>query len=186
MKSVLLYSGGLDSACAWWILDKPPVLFVGGNNGPARSASFGELKAIAKQKEVSKEFDQSLIAVRANLEIFQRPAEWHFPREQLLCQIAWANGFDEAIISWNKSDGTTEKWANAAIEKFQGACWTGSNHFNVRMPFINKTKAEMVSEAIAKGCPPEFLYASHSCVRSSTACGECNNCKDREVALANV
>src|SRR5690606_37902726 len=104
-------------------------------------------KAIAKQKEVSKEFDQSLIAVRANLEIFQRPAEWHFPREQLLCQIAWANGFDEAIISWNKSDGTTEKWANAAIEKFQGACWTGSNHFNVRMPFINKTKAEMVSEA---------------------------------------
>lgn len=177
----LLYSGGLDSACAFFILCKPFAFYAGGLNGPARTANVGEMTAIEMQREIAPEFAAKLRAVEIDFRPFMRPGKWQFQRDLLCCLAAWAAGFDEVSIAWCKDDGPTPESA-AKVAKLQAAA-VGFG-FKVSFPLVHLTKAELVERALNAGAPIEFLYASHSCVKGVEPCNNCLNCKQRAKAFA--
>lgn len=171
----LLYSGGLDSSCLWWLLGKPPALHFGGPLGPAREAWEGEKNAIMAQCKICPEFERALKIAAFDFRPFMRENVWMFPRDQICCIAAWASGADSVAIGWVKEDGTTLDWAMKCKAKLEAT--VGMPGFTVNFPIINLSKRQLVERALALGAPMEFLKASYSCVRNATPCGECNGCK---------
>lgn len=177
----LLYSGGLDSSALWWALGKPAALYCGGSFGPARHANLGEMDAIERQMQICPEFADKLTIRDIDFRPFMRGGEWHLPRDQVMCMLAWAAGFDGVMIGWCRDDGTTQAWADQQAARFAQCV---GNDFVVTFPAVKLTKRQMVRRALRRGCPPAFLEASHSCVRQSDGhCGQCDNCVQREAAL---
>lgn len=181
--TTLLYSGGLDSACAWWLLGKPRVLHLGGKNGPARDAWEAEERAIEEQCRICPAFAKALKRVDIDFRPFMREGVWFYPRDQICCIAAWALGCDHVSIGWCADDGTPPAWARIQKARFEGAVGDG---FQVSFPILGSWKIDMVQRALALGAPLEFLAASYSCVRSSKPCGECLGCTQREAALAGL
>lgn len=182
--TTLLYSGGLDSACAWWLLGKPRVLHLGGKNGPARDAWEAEGKAIDEQCRIWPEFAKALRRVEIDCRPFMRPGAWRYPRDQICCITAWALGCDSVVIGWCADDNTPPYWARIQKARYEGA--VGEDDFKVSFPLLGSWKRDMVQRALALGAPLEFLAASYSCVVSSTPCGQCLGCTQREAALGGL
>lgn len=181
---VLLYSGGLDSSCAWWVLGRPAALYCGGSFGPARHANLGEMAAIENQLEISPEFRRALNIMEFDFRPFMREGEYRMPREMICAQLAWARGFDTIQIAYTKDDGVSESWAATQAENYGAA--VGMKGFRVEFPVRHLTKRELVRQALKAGAPPGFLRASHSCLNASTACGKCKSCKQRKAALRGI
>lgn len=178
MRSVLLYSGGFDSACAWYVLGKPDALYVGGEFGPARNANAGEMAAIVKQRGIDPEFSARLRLIRFDFRPLMRPGKYDFPRDLILCQLAWAAGYDHVMIGWVKDDGTTPEWAERQSKNI--GRHVGMQGFKVSFPVVSQSKRELYDAALDAGASPEFLHVSHSCLRSSEPCGECKACVQRQ------
>lgn len=178
----LLYSGGLDSACAWWILGKPPALYVGGEHGPARDANDGEQAALRAQSAMVPEFARALQRADIDHRPFMREGSWMLPRDELACLAAWARGFDAVAFAWTREDASPGH-ASRIAAKLANITPT---LLAIRFPVVTLTKAELVARARAAGAPAEFLLASHSCVRSAMPCGTCLNCRQRQAALASA
>lgn len=162
-------------------MGKPECLHFGGPNGPARDAALGEAKALDTMCRISPEFAKSLRVADYDFRPFMRSDKWLFPRDQICCISAWAAGYDSVSLAW-VTDDTTPYDAAVMRSRLEGAVGLGG--FRVEFPVIGMTKVALVSQALAMGCTMDFLNASHSCVRSSTPCGVCNNCKKRAEALA--
>lgn len=176
---VLLCSGGLDSACLFYICGKPITLYIGGSNGAARDANASEIKALSLLKKFSEEFAKQFRAILIDLRPFMRANEYKFPREQLLTMLAWSHGANTVLLGWNQNDLTNETHITAMAEKLKG-----SIDVKVEFPVWYKNKAQIVREALQLGATREFINASFSCVRQSGShCGQCDNCIERFVAL---
>lgn len=182
--NTLLYSGGLDSACAWWILGKPAALHFNGPNGPARDASDGEREAIRRQVAICPEFASALRVAVLDFRPFMRAGTWQFPRDQICCITAWAHGCDSVALGWCKEDGLRP--GDMETQKARLEASVGMRGFTVHFPVLHMTKAEMIPAALKAGAPMEFLEASHSCVRDVEPCGECNNCRHRVAAFESA
>lgn len=176
---VLLYSGGLDSACAWWVLGTPPCLYVGGIHGPARWANMGELAALNAQRVSCPEFAGALRQKPLDFRPFMRADEYMMPRDELCMLAAWAEGFDGAMLAWTREDAPTQH-AQDVCEKLRAVV---PFDFAVSMPVAHLSKAELLAAALEAGAPPDFVLVSHSCVRAATPCGQCKNCRQRHAAL---
>jgi len=176
----LLYSGGLDSSCAWWMLGKPAALYVGGIHGPARWANVGELQAMNQQRLICPEFAGALRQKPLDFRPFMRHGEYMLPRDEICMAAAWAEGFDEMFLAWTREDCPPGRAAEICARIAGGFPFP----FKVTMPFVELSKAELVKAAMGAGAPPEFILASHSCVRGSAHCGQCKNCRQRQEALS--
>lgn len=178
----LLYSGGLDSSCLWWILGKPPALFFGGPGGPARDAGIAEATAVHRQWAMCKDFADKLTVMRLDFTPYMRPGQWEFPRDEVSVLAAYGAGFDGVSFGWCKDDGMTEAKALSASRRLR-AVVPEKFPFAVEFPAWNLTKAEMIAKALEAGAPREFIEASYSCVTSAEPCGVCLNCGQREAAF---
>lgn len=179
MAKCLLYSGGMDSACAWWVLGKPRCLYVGGMNGPARWANAGELDGMNRQRVICPEFAAALIVKPVDFRPFMRDGEYMLPRDELCVMAAWAEGFDAAMLAWTSEDAPLEHGL-LVCERIEKAL---PFPFKVSMPLASLSKAKLLQAALDAGAPPEFVLVSHSCVRGAAHCGQCKNCRQRQSAL---
>ena len=178
----LLFSGGLDSACAWPVLGRPQAVYCGGSFGPARHANLGEMDAIHKMLEISPEFRQALHIIEYDFRPFMRDSgDYHFPRELICCALAWARGFDHLMVAFVKDDGMSAGWARAQEANFGRTI--GMKNFRVSFPVAHMTKRELVEAALDNGASREFIEASYSCLAASKACGKCKSCRQRVEAL---
>lgn len=180
----LLFSGGFDSACAWYALGRPPALYCGGPFGPARHANKGEMRAVERMCEVDSEFASKLVVVEHDFRPFMREGVYDFPRDLVTCALAWGAGFDHAMMAWVKDDGVTPEWANRQRDNF--ARHVGMPGFSVSFPVAHLSKCELLQRALRSGASVDFLAASHSCLVSSEPCGECKSCWQRNEMLAEV
>lgn len=186
-KTVLLYSGGLDSAALFYALGKPAALYVGGMFGPARYASVGETLAIARQREISPEFDRALEIVSVDFRPFMRPRRWDFARETVLALAAWGAEYDEAMYGYVQEDGMNRNHVRKQCKRIADAVGTTEEPFKVSFPAWRLDKTALVKRALDKGATPEFLAASYSCVVDPLeACGKCKGCEGRKRALKAV
>lgn len=180
-RDVLLLSGGLDSVCAWYVLGKPNAIYIGGEYGPARAANEGELRAIVAIRAADRELADKLTLVRFDFRPFMREGVYDFPRDMLVCQLAWAAGFDHMMMAWVKDDGATPEWAERQARNI--GKHVGMPNFRVSFPVVHMSKAELINAALEAGAPREVIRATHSCVRAGRPCGECYACKRRASAL---
>lgn len=182
-RTALMYSGGLDSACAFFVLGMPDALYFGGDvNGPARYAGLGELMALKAHTRI---VPGRIRALEFDFGPFMRTdpqrGQWTHPRHQLCAMLAWAEGYDRVLFAWCKDDNTGDALPRFK-QKFEGA--VDMPGFSVEFPVIQYSKAELIGKALEAGAPIEFLNLSHSCVvRGDKHCGKCVNCRQRRAAF---
>lgn len=185
MKTALLYSGGLDSLCAWYVLGKPDAVYIGGEFGPARDANVGEVAAINAHCGLNESFRRRFYFNEFDFTPFMRDGEYHMPREMICTQLAWAMGYDRILIAFCADDGITPEWAEVQSRNFGLA--VGMAGLTVEFPVAAMTKADLVATALKRGATPEIIASSWSCVRQSEIpCGKCQNCKQRKTALSTL
>lgn len=184
----LLFSGGLDAAAAWWVLNKPRWVHI-----PCHPWSAAlELQAIDRLGKLSQEFAASGEIVDDALVSFQRQRGKEWPRDLVMALVAWGQGYDEVMVGWHLDDfhGNSEsgKYAEDMVAATTAAATTGLEHgLLFRAPLRHLTQAQLAWAALDAGAPPEFLLASYSCVRGVVGhCGTCTSCKQRTTALGAV
>ena len=184
---VLLFSGGLDSFIAYYMLkEKHPnkrIYCLHVNLHVPYSDK--ELKAV---KELSFKARMNVLFMDCDLRKWITD-EWGYTipcRNLLLTAIGTYFSNDVYLISQKGetsiADRTPEffKQASAEFSDFYG------ERINVGM-VINKTKQDMVSWYIKRGYNPELLKETVSCferTESKNHCGKCPSCLRKAVALA--
>lgn len=183
MAIALAISGGLDSLCAWYVLGRPQVLWMvgpGDSGSPARDAANAEFKAIQKLRGLCPELNAKMRVSVVDCRSFMRPGIYYFPREELICLAAWGAGFDHLMFGFCKEDRIDAGREKRRTQELRAVV---PFQFEVSFPVNGMAKADLVAEALRLGAPAEMILATHSCVRASEPCGQCENCEQRQYAL---
>lgn len=194
MTTLLLLSGGLDSAAVASIWRPKEALFVDYGQRPA-DGERRAARAIASFLSLPlRELTLDLSIVGAGLLAGRRPLptapspEWFPFRNQMLITLAAAcavnEGHDEVSVGLVKEDGQrhadgTENFLNAM------SALTSSQEQGPRVvaPGIRHSSSELVSRA---GLPVEALMQTVSCHVAPLACGSCPGCRKRAAVLHAV
>lgn len=190
-KSVLLFSGGMDSLMAARLLDPDVLLYVrhGARYEPSEIFAIGSLLA-GGHADGQKLRMESL----DGLGKFARPDEI-IPMRNLF-MLAMAAQFGERLYigamhgdrSLDKSSGFLALAASLFDYLHQEQHWCAPRTFSIEAPFLAETKTTLVARYLAAGHPPEALLASFSCYtpgETGQPCGQCKPCFRKWVALAN-
>lgn len=175
MSKVLLYSGGLDSLIAWYMLDKPETLYV-------------DLKHRYAQKELLSIGNLPIkpIIKISNYGLYFEKPNAHIPgRNLLLAMFAAGLGFDEIYLVAQKGE---QNIPDRTPYFFQETSKVLSFHFEKDIQFLNGApeyyKTEMVEWYISNDLPVEDLLISVSCYSSGEGhCGKCSSCFRKWVSL---
>lgn len=179
---VLMYSGGLDSACAYHILSKPECLNCGGAYGPARNANVGEASAIQSMCQLDPTFASKLSVKLLDWSLFMRAGHYTIPRENILAQLGWAAGFNTVLYAWTQNDNKNPE--RIAHLKNNTVAAVDMQGFKTDFPVWRMYRHELIKMALANGAHPLFLKVSWSCVRRGDKhCGECVNCCERFLGM---
>ena len=188
-KSVLLFSGGMDSLIFNFLL-KPDILLVvpHGNNYEKREMKI--LKNLIKRGIINKE--KVIIDKRLELGDFERD-DLIIPNRNLYF-VTIASHYGETIYlgsvygdrSFDKSKAFFKKCECMFNYLYQEQHWCEKRTFNIGSPFKNKTKTQLVKMYLEKGGNPDHLIESYSCYSGNKVpCMKCKPCFRKWVALKN-
>lgn len=180
MTRVLLYSGGLDSACAAWIW-KPDVLVYVRTGAPYEDYELKGIRKLTRWK--------SLVVVEGpHLRQWQGQGGIVPQRNAYLCLMAAHHG-DEIALASVRGDRGNDKDAefmhrmNALLQHMWAPqWWTPGESKRVVMPVAHMAKGELVAAALREGMPLADARAAPSCY-AGTDCGECKACVRKWIAL---
>lgn len=200
--SVLLLSGGIDSACLATWLRPNHTLFIDYGQRPA-VAEHRAAKAIASEVEIPfSELRIDMSAVGAGLLSGERPLEgapspewWPF-RNQLLVSMAaaWALGSPTLSLQEGRpikiltgtvaSDGARHAdGTDRFYEALDALLLTQEGHVRVETPAIKLTTSGLVVRSAIRD---DVLAWTHSCHRGDLPCQECPGCYKRQQVLTEL
>lgn len=178
----LMFSGGLDSACAFYVLGKPHCLYCGGEYGPARVANVGEALALQSMVGLDPSFQAKLKVKIFDWHPFMREGQHTLPRENLLAIAAWATGRNTVLYAWTQND--TQSLQRIEHMKQVTCNAVDMPGFETDFPVWKLYRHELIIAALRAGAHPLFLQTAWSCVqRSDVHCGQCVNCCERFLAM---
>lgn len=181
-KTVLMFSGGLDSACAWHILRKPDCLYCGGPYGPARAANQGEMQAMDSLCALDLEFQSHVVGKFFDWTPFIREGHYTLPRENILAIAAWAAGYNTVLYAWTQNDSKFKERIDHMKRVTTGA--VDMEGFGTDFPVWRFYRHELIERALSMGAIKEWLHATWSCVaQGELHCGKCVNCCERFLAF---
>jgi hypothetical protein len=183
-RHVLLFSGGLDSAAAWWVLGQPPWLHFASANLPGAT----EIRVINQLRDISPDFAAAGEIVEMDWSLWKRKDMYAFPREHLCALRCWARGYDRVWTGWHVDDGTLPTTYGEKGVFPYGVFVGGETDFKLLHPVqgMGLRRADLVRAALDAGASLEFLTASFSCHHNrddGRHCGRCQNCSERHVAF---
>jgi 7-cyano-7-deazaguanine synthase len=191
--SVLLLSGGMDSAClAYWLRPSLAVTIDYGQ-APARGeieAASAMCDAIKLRHEILR-VDCSMLgsgdlAKRAPLSIAPIPEWWPF-RNQLLITLAAARflgeGVKRIIMGTVRSDESHVDGSAPFVSAISSLMEMQEGAVRVEAPAIHLSTAELVA---ASAIPFEILAWAHSCHVDDFACGACRGCHKHFAAMKEL
>lgn len=190
-RAVLLFSGGLDSLCAWFLLDKPDALYV--TTGAPWEAN--ELETIDRLSQRTPGLTDRL-SVEAGSDLSGVvESDGHIPYRNIWLVLAAATrGWDTIYLGALKGETSRDKTDRFAKESSALLSYAERRRVSVRLPFRGATKTELVRRFRSLPVPhgDELLRETRSCydptIRLSTTyvgCGRCLACLRRWVAMAN-
>lgn len=179
-NNILLFSGGLDSLIAYFYLNKPKVIFVNMRQKYAET----ELERV---KKLDKEIGMDLI-YESNIFDFHKIEQEDLTipyRNMFLSMLASLYGSNIWMAAVN-GDFNHDKTPEIFLKMSTFMTDLSGKRINIRSPFWNMTKSEMVKWYLMKGYPEKWLKISYSCFKGSNIhCGRCSSCLRRWVAMTN-
>ncbi len=189
-KSVLLFSGGMDSVMFSKLLNPDVLLYI-----PTES-SYTERETRAINNLVEKKIidGKKLIKLEnvLNLKQFERD-DYIVPNRNAFL-ILLASMYGETIYlgsvygdrSKDKDKEFYTLMENLLNHMWSEQHWTEERKFKILDPFKDYTKTEILKMYIDKGYSPNDILESYSCYEGrECACGVCKPCSRKFVALIN-
>ena len=170
---ILCYSGGLDSLIAWHYLGKPPSIYF----------DCAKYSAVEKQSISETNPNCKMLDV-LELSKYQHGENAFIPHRNLIFAALASNYDPEVIIAGVKDDQVSDK--NPKAFELMSEVLTRTSKFtvNVRSPFWDKTKSEIVKWFLDNIPNAEALISiSVSCYNGERYCGKCPSCLRKAVAL---
>ena len=188
-KSVLLFSGGMDSLIINTLL-KPDILLNVNMNSTydAREReTFPNLISEFKQGEnyiyLGKELDLGIYerddAIVPNRNAHLVLLASHYGETIWLGSVNGDRSFDKDRKFYHHMETLLN-------HMWQEQHWTEERRFTVSSPFKDRTKTDLVEEYLMRAGQPQFLLDSYSCYEGEEKhCGHCKACFRKWVALEN-
>ena len=180
-KTVLLYSGGMDSLIIDHLLKPDVLLNISMNSAyDAREReSFPDKEIVYLDNVIDLgryERDDAIVANRnAHLVLLAS----HYGETIWLGSVHGDRSFDKDEAFY----GHMETLLN---HMWQEQHWTEERKFSISSPFKDRTKTDLVDEYLIKGGTPQELLQSYSCYEGEEKhCGHCKACFRKWVALEN-
>lgn len=189
-KTVLLFSGGMDSLIFNTLL-KPDVLLYIPSGSNYEAIETLKIKNLADKGFISHDKLKILDDV-LNLRRFERDDMIVPNRNAFL--ILLASMYGETIIlcsvsgdrSCDKNESFFIKIQNLLNHMWSEQHWTDERKFRILDPFKDKTKTELVKMFLDAGGSPDALLESYSCYSGNpTPCGACKPCLRRFISFVN-
>lgn len=187
-KSVLLFSGGMDSVM-FDLLLKPDVLLYVPMGSDYEKIESKKIIELGK----SGVFDTDKMIVldkELNLEAFERDDLIVPNRNAHL--VLMASHYGETIYlgsvygdrSFDKDKTFYKLMENLLNHMWEEQHWTEKRTFSVTSPYKDTTKTELIKEYVAAGGDVQSILDSYSCYRGlEQACGICKPCVRKAVSL---
>jgi len=185
-KSVLLFSGGMDSLIINSLL-KPDILLNVSMNStyddreretfPNLISEFEDLIYLDRELDLGRyERDDAIVPNRnAHLVLLAS----HYGETIWLGSVSGDRSFDKDETFYNHMETLLN-------HMWQKQHWTEERRFTVSSPFKDRTKTDLVEEYLEKGGQPQYLLDSYSCYEGEEQhCGQCKACFRKWVALEN-
>lgn len=188
-KSVLLFSGGLDSLCAAWLCRPDVLLYV--HMGIRYQDQ--EMAAIAKmEKWLPGDGVTTTPASLLRLRTWERQSDRIVPnRNAMLVLIASMYGdvIQLASVRGDRSCDKDEEFCRCMTRllnhTWQPQHWVPDGRvFDVTLPVKLYTKRQLLQRALHAGMPRQLVWDSWSCYEPySQPCGWCKPCVRKYVAM---
>lgn len=182
-KTIILYSGGLDSFIGWNLLahTRP-----GGNIGLV--STYFDLHTRYASKERQRFTGNIDIHDLIGMERLERPDGFLPQRNVMLVTAAAAHypDADEIVLCGVRGEYSRDKHPQFYERMTRLLSYTAGRPVRVFSPFERMTKSQAVRAYLAAGLPRDLLFGTVSCYDAkSNACGRCMSCFRRWVALEN-
>ena len=187
-KTVLLFSGGMDSVMFDLLLNPDILLYIPpGSN--YETIETDKIKQLAEDGVIDK---NKLIILDDNLNLSM------FERDDLIVPnrnaylVLMASHFGETVYlgsvygdrSFDKDKTFYTLMENLLNHIWQEQHWTEERVFTVTSPYKDTTKTELIKEYISAGGDVQNILNSYSCYRGEPqACGICKPCVRKAVSL---
>jgi len=188
-KSVLLFSGGMDSLIMNYLLS-PDILLVLPHGQKYERRELEAIERLVKKGFIDEK--KLIYDNRFNFSSFERD-DAIIPNRNLYF-IGAATDYGENIYlgsvygdrSLDKSKEFFTKCEDMFNYLFQSQHWCNERKFTISAPFKEYTKTELVKEFLSKGGNDEMLKVSYSCYNQlALPCGKCKPCFRKWVSLEN-
>ena len=181
-KSVLLYSGGMDSLMIDFLLEPDILLNISMNSNydKRERESFPKGKEIIYLDDVLNlgqyERDDAIVPNRnAHLVLLAS----HYGEHIMLGSVSGDRSFD-------KDEKFYLRMEDLLNHMWQAQHWTEERRFTISSPFKDRTKTDLVNEYLTFGGNQLYLLTSYSCYECDEQhCGQCKACFRKWVALEN-
>lgn len=189
-KSVMLFSGGLDSLCAAYLMNPDILLYV-----PTASTYMGAETNALSRLMAHRYVDATKLIETGNVLKLDR-----YERDDMIVPnrnahlVLLASHYGETIYlcaingdrPHDKDPHFVELMTDLLNHMWQESPWCEGRLFNIRLPFKIRTKTSLVRAYLHEGGPPAALLISYSCYTGNTKpCGTCKTCFRKWVALYN-
>ena len=187
-KSVLLFSGGMDSVM-FDLLLKPDVLLYAPTGANYETIETQKIKELADKGIID---GDKLIILDNTIDLSP------FERDDLIVPnrnaylVLLASHFGETIYlgsvygdrSYDKDKTFYKLMENLLNHMWLEQHWTEQREFSVSSPYKDTTKTELIAEYIEAGGDVQNILDSYSCYRGEPqACGICKPCVRKAVSL---
>jgi 7-cyano-7-deazaguanine synthase in queuosine biosynthesis len=186
-KSVLLFSGGMDSLMMDYLL-KPDILLVLPHGNKYEEQEMRHISDLCQKWGIHR----TIIDGSLQLGEFERD-DAIIPNRNLYF-ITLATHYGETIWlgsvygdrSLDKSAEFFKKCEDIFNYLFQEQHWCEGRTFSISAPYKDKTKTELVELFLKEGGNPQMLLDSYSCYEGGEKpCGICKPCFRKWVSLKN-
>ena len=190
-KSVLLFSGGMDSVIFNKLLNPDVLLYI--NSGAHYEKE--EQKCLEKLIEKNYIDKNKLVILKdvVNLSQWERDDKIVPNRNAIL--MMFSSLYGETLYlgsvsgdrSFDKDEIFYVRMEDLLNHMWEEQHWTEKRTFKIFSPYKDTTKTELVKEYIKQGNNPESLFISFSCYdpKDGVACGHCKPCFRKWVSLIN-
>ena len=174
--SALLYSGGLDSVAAAWLLPHAVPVYVTLGH-PYEAAELRTARQLAPHLHV---------LAGPPVGRLQEPDGHIRHRNALLVTVAAAHGYRTIYMGAVRGEASPDKSPAFFRRMTQLLATSEAERHAVQAPFAHLTKSQLLRQALAAGMPHQRALASRSCYSPAGACGQCQACFRRWVALVHA
>ena len=183
-KSILLFSGGMDSLMYNYLLN-PDILYYVKHGNRYEQMELDCIQELIDKGIIDKNkvmFDElpldkyerdDFIIPNRNLYLITKAT--HLGETIYLGSVKGDRTLDKSIDFFKKCEGMFNYL-------WQEQHWCEKRQFNICAPFKHLTKAELVDFFLSKGGKAEHLFVSKSCYNGDN-CGECKPCVRKYIAL---